>query len=83
MSTKIWYGVFAAVAVSLAACEREGSAENRDESAETEPSNPTAPGDQTTTPGGVAGETAATPPGTQPDAYPPDSPASDAKDPGE
>lgn len=56
-----------AAALLLAACGSSDRAEvgATTPPARTVPENPAAPGDQDTTPGGVAGETAATPPGSQ------------------
>jgi hypothetical protein len=66
MSTIVCIALLAA-ATLLAGCESREDAVAGDAPDETTPANPVAPGEQETTPGGVAGETAATPPGTTPD----------------
>jgi hypothetical protein len=65
MNTRILIPLCAAVAL-LAACAKSEDSKDSSVSVEPVPDDTTAPGDQTTTPGGVAGESAATPPGDQP-----------------
>lgn len=53
-----------ALAVLAAACGSNEQSEKAAESREIAAEDPIAPGDQETTPGGIAGETAAMPPGS-------------------
>ena len=66
MNKRIWISL-CTVAALLAACDQTDDAvQSANVSVETIPDNAAAPGEQETTPGGVAGETAANPPGAEP-----------------
>jgi hypothetical protein len=66
MNTRILITLCAAMTL-LTACAKSEDDKDSSVSVETVPDDTTAPGDQTTTPGGTAGETAATTPGDQPE----------------
>jgi hypothetical protein len=67
MNTRFWIPLCTAALICACGQKQEEDASSGEVSVETVPSETTAPGDQTTTPGGTAGETGATPPGTQPE----------------
>lgn len=66
MNTKYWVPLCAAMAL-ISACGEKKESSGGEVSVEAVPDETTAPGDQTSTPGGTAGETGATTPGNQPD----------------
>jgi hypothetical protein len=84
MSARILLPLCAAALVLTACAKKDDDAAQSEVSVETVPDDSTAPGDQTSTPGGTAGETGATPPGAQPDTTnpPAETPPPDTTTPG-
>ena len=67
MNSRILIPLCAAVALLTACARNEEDSKDSSVSVETVPDDTTSPGDQTTTPGGTAGESAASTPGDQPE----------------